>query len=276
MSGATRSLPVLLLQNTVSVFLAVIAVRANPAMGLELYLDLLSQPCRAVFIFAKKNGIPFQLRTVHILKGQNCSKEFLQINSLQKVPVLKDGDFILTESSAILIYLSCKYQVADHWYPSDLQTRSQIQEYLGWHAYNIRSIFGVTLWSRVLAPLIGIQVPEEKVKRNRTYMDHALQQLESKFLGDKPFLVGQQVSLADLMLLEELIQVGDRPVEQWLRAELFLLPLPQVRNNMDWGKPGFAQNHREGLWLYWDQNLTFCFLLGGVTLAVVRPWGSLH
>ncbi|XP_077895000.1 glutathione S-transferase theta-2B-like [Ictidomys tridecemlineatus] len=206
MSGATRSLPVLLLQNTVSVFLAVIAVRANPAMGLELYLDLLSQPCRAVFIFAKKNGIPFQLRTVHILKGQNCSKEFLQINSLQKVPVLKDGDFILTESSAILIYLSCKYQVADHWYPSDLQTRSQIQEYLGWHADNIRSIFGVTLWIRVLAPLIGIQVPEEKVNRNRTYMDHALQQLESKFLGDKPFLVGQQVSLADLMLLEELIQ----------------------------------------------------------------------
>ncbi|XP_076723461.1 glutathione S-transferase theta-2B isoform X1 [Callospermophilus lateralis] len=186
-------------------------------MGLELYLDLLSQPCRAVFIFAKKNGIPFQLRTVQLLKGQNCSKEFLQINSLQKVPVLKDGDFILTESplsplpipvssSAILIYLSCKYQVADHWYPSDLQTRSQIHEYLGWHADNIRSIFGVTLWIRVLAPLIGIQVPEEKVKRNRTYMDHALQRLESKFLGDKPFLVGQQVSMADLMLLEELIQ----------------------------------------------------------------------
>ncbi|CAO2608441.1 Glutathione S-transferase theta-2 [Lemmus lemmus] len=175
-------------------------------MGLELYLDLLSQPCRAVYIFAKKNCIPFQLRTVDLLKGQHVSKQFLQLNCQRKVPVLKDGNFVLTESSAILMYLSSKYQVADHWYPADLKARARVHEYLGWHADNIRGIFGVPLWTKVLGPLIGAQIPEEKVERNRKNMLDSLQRLEEKFFGDGTFLTGHQVTLTDLMCLEELMQ----------------------------------------------------------------------
>uniref|UniRef100_A0A8C8W2Z2 glutathione transferase n=1 Tax=Peromyscus maniculatus bairdii TaxID=230844 RepID=A0A8C8W2Z2_PERMB len=67
-------------------------------MGLELYLDLMSQPCRAVYIFAKKNNIPFQLRTIDLLKGQHYTDDFAQVNPLRKVPALKDGDFVLAES----------------------------------------------------------------------------------------------------------------------------------------------------------------------------------
>ncbi|XP_037352197.1 glutathione S-transferase theta-2B-like [Talpa occidentalis] len=175
-------------------------------MGLELYLDMLSQPCRAVYIFAKKNGIPFELHTVEIFKGQHLCKEFSQVNSLQKLPTLKDGDFILTESVAILIYLSSKYQTEEHWYPPELQFRIRIHEYLGWHADYIRGTFGVPLWTQVVAPLIGVKVPEEKVARNRTAMDRTLQKLEDKFLGCKAFLISQKVTLADLMAFEELMQ----------------------------------------------------------------------
>ncbi|XP_011823372.1 glutathione S-transferase theta-1 isoform X4 [Macaca thibetana thibetana] len=77
-------------------------------MGLELYLDLLSQPCRAVYIFAKKNGIPFELRIVDLIKGQHLSDAFAQVNPLKKVPALKDGDFTLTESLWVLAAKSSK------------------------------------------------------------------------------------------------------------------------------------------------------------------------
>lgn len=54
---------------------------------------------------------------------------------------------------------------------------------------------------------MGLQIPEEEVERNKTGMSQALQQLEDKFLRDKAFLMGQEMTLADLMSLEELMQV---------------------------------------------------------------------
>ncbi|XP_064889807.1 glutathione S-transferase theta-1 isoform X2 [Columba livia] len=68
-------------------------------MGLELYLDLLSQPCRALYIFARSNNIPFEFKRVDLMKGQHRLEEFRKVNLLMQVPALKDGSFTLAESS---------------------------------------------------------------------------------------------------------------------------------------------------------------------------------
>lgn len=39
-------------------------------MVLELFLDLYSPPCRAIYIFAKKNAIPFELQAVTLAQGE--------------------------------------------------------------------------------------------------------------------------------------------------------------------------------------------------------------
>lgn len=41
----------------------------SSSMGLELYLDLLSQPCRSIYIFARSNNIPFEFKHVELFKG---------------------------------------------------------------------------------------------------------------------------------------------------------------------------------------------------------------
>ncbi|XP_066221592.1 glutathione S-transferase theta-1 isoform X1 [Saccopteryx leptura] len=178
----------------------------DPAMGQELFLDLLSQPCRAVYIFAKKNGIPFELRTVELLKGQHLSNAFAQINPLKKVPVLKDGDFTLTESVAILLYLTRKYKVPDHWYPQDLQARARVDEYLAWQHTTLRRNCLRALWHKTMFPVfLGEAVSPEMLAATLAELDVTLQILEDKFLQNKAFLVGPHISLADLVAITELM-----------------------------------------------------------------------
>uniref|UniRef100_A0A9L0RJ89 glutathione transferase n=1 Tax=Equus caballus TaxID=9796 RepID=A0A9L0RJ89_HORSE len=177
-------------------------------MGLELYLDLLSQPCRAVYIFAKKNAIPFELRTVELLKGQQHSDAFVQVNPLRKVPALKDGDFTLAESVAILLYLSRKYKTPDHWYPQDLQARARVDEYLAWQHTALRSSCSRAMWQKLLGPvLLGVQVPPETLASTLAELDRNLQLLEDKFLKDQAFLTGPHISVADLVAITELMHM---------------------------------------------------------------------
>lgn len=42
-------------------------------MGLEIYLDLFSQPCRSVYIFAKKNNIQFDYKKIALFDGMHCT-----------------------------------------------------------------------------------------------------------------------------------------------------------------------------------------------------------
>lgn len=44
-------------------------------MAVELYLDLYSQPCRSVYIFAKKNNIPFEFKQLSLMNGELTVEE---------------------------------------------------------------------------------------------------------------------------------------------------------------------------------------------------------
>ncbi|KAM4649213.1 glutathione S-transferase theta-1 [Amazona ochrocephala] len=229
-------------------------------MGLELYLDLLSQPCRSIYIFARSNNIPFEFKQVELFKesvlgkkpaagsgaeqphagegntlltsdfvlvGPSNSEGAGKVSLLKKVPALKDGDFTLAECTAILLYLSRKYNTPDHWYPSDIQKRAQVDEYLSWHHTNIRANAPKTMWIKVLIPLFtGQPLPSEKLQEVMEGLSASLKQFEERFLKDKAFIIGSEISLADLVAVVELMQpvgVGcdifeDRPrLMEWRR-----------------------------------------------------------
>ncbi|KAF6733667.1 Glutathione S-transferase theta-1 [Oryzias melastigma] len=174
---------------------------------MELYLDLLSPPCRAVFLFAKTLKIPFDFKHVELAEGQQYSEEFAKLSIVKKVPVLKDGDFVLTESTAILKYLARKCLVADHWFPADLRQQALVNEYSSWQHLNLRSHCSKVFLFKTLFPAImGSEVSKEKMDIALEDLRHSLDLLEEKFLKDKLFLVSNKISLADVVAVVEVMQ----------------------------------------------------------------------
>ncbi|KAG7480557.1 hypothetical protein MATL_G00057510 [Megalops atlanticus] len=176
-------------------------------MPLELFLDLHSQPCRSVFIFAKKNNIAFEFKKIDLAAGEQYGEEFGKISIMRKVPVMKDGDFILTESVAILKYMAEKFKTPDHWYPADLQRRARVNEYLAWQHSAMRTHGSKVFWFKAMIPILtGAEVPKEKMDSAMEDLNMSLKLFEDKFLQDRPFVAGDQISLADLVAIVEVMQ----------------------------------------------------------------------
>lgn len=176
-------------------------------MTLELYLDLFSQPCRSVYIFAKSNNIPFEFKRMSLLEGEQHKEDFGKINMIRKAPAIRDGDFCLAESIPIMMYLAEKYKTPEHWYPTDLRRRARVNEYLSWQHTALRPHGSKLFWLRLLIPkILGVEVSQDKMDAALDDLNGSLKLLEEKFIQDRPFIAGDRVSLADLVAIVEVMQ----------------------------------------------------------------------
>ena len=62
-----------------------------------------------VLLTAEVKGIPYEGKLLEASKGEHKTPEFLAINPLGRVPAIRDGNFTLHESLAIMIYLDRKH-----------------------------------------------------------------------------------------------------------------------------------------------------------------------
>ncbi|KNA10049.1 hypothetical protein SOVF_147980 [Spinacia oleracea] len=198
-------------------------------MTLKVFVDRMSQPSRAVILFCKVNNIQFEEVKIDLAKRQHLSQEFAEINPLRQVPAIVDGRFKLSESHAILIYLSGAFPgVADHWYPADVSKRAKIHSVLDWHHLNLR--FGAMkyVFNTTLAPAFGRPLDPKAAAVAEKTLDSSLSTIESVWLkGSGKFLLGSyQPSIADLSLVCEIMQL--EVLDEKDRARI-LSPYKKVR-----------------------------------------------
>jgi glutathione S-transferase len=98
-----------------------------------LYVDsqYTSPYAMSVFVGLKEKSIPFELRTVDLENGANRSAEYVMESLTGRVPTLVDGEFALSESSAITEYLDELYP-GTALYPSDPRAKARARQVQAW------------------------------------------------------------------------------------------------------------------------------------------------
>lgn len=100
---------------------------------LRLYVDSLftSPYALSVFVALQEKGLPFELITLDLDAAQNHTADFARLSVTQRVPTLVEGDFALSESSAITEYLEQVYPETAV-YPADPKQRARARQVQAW------------------------------------------------------------------------------------------------------------------------------------------------
>lgn len=96
---------------------------------LKLYDFPLSGNCYKIRLLLSMLGRPYQRIPTDSTQGETQTTEFKQLNPRGQIPVLIDGDILLWDSMAILVYLARRYG-NERWLPKDALGEAQVMQWL--------------------------------------------------------------------------------------------------------------------------------------------------
>jgi glutathione S-transferase len=177
-------------------------------------------------LFAAENNIPLTMQVVDLFTGEHVQTPYAAINPNKLVPVLEDGDFILTENSAILKYLADK--IGSPAYPKDLKSRARVNERMDWTSTQLRTDLVYALVYPQIFDTHQRRSDEAQtaiLKRGKERAQAWLKVLDEHVLGaDNKYLCGDGITIADYhaasyVALSEVIgsDLSDYPdIKRWL------------------------------------------------------------
>src|SRR5688500_9094211 len=77
-------------------------------MAIVLYHHPFSRAAGTLWAL-EEAGVPYELRFVDIMKGEQKNPDVVRLNPMGKLPTLVDGDTAVTEAAAIALYLADRY-----------------------------------------------------------------------------------------------------------------------------------------------------------------------
>ena len=145
---------------------------------------------------ANELGLKYTLQLAGGSFGKLDTRQYAQINPNRMIPAIRDGNFALWESLAIVRYL-CDHYGADNLSPADPQTRAIADQWMEWSA------------SKAFAPVIYLffatvrtQPADRDLAKIAALRDEANEALIilDAHLADRPYVCGDSFTMGDIHL----------------------------------------------------------------------------
>lgn len=159
---------------------------------IRFYYSLAPNPMK-VALFLEEAGLPYESIPIDTRKGEQFAPEFARLNPNNKVPVIVDGDAVVFDSNAILLYLAEK---SGQFLPaSDAKSRGEMFSWLMFVASGVGPYSGQAVHFRTAAP----EPKDYAVQRYLFEANRHYGILEAR-LAERRFMLGDSYTLVDIAL----------------------------------------------------------------------------
>jgi glutathione S-transferase len=145
-------------------------------------------------------GLSYVSRRIQSRTGETMEPAFLKLNPRHKIPLLQHGALTVTESAAIIQYLAEQFAPPPGLFaPSDATARAKLNE---WCYFIMSELDGHTLY--VIRRHVGLKhlygEAPTAVEAAKAYFLEQVEALQPQFRGIDPYLFGDRLSVADILL----------------------------------------------------------------------------
>jgi len=170
---------------------------------MELYSYFRSSASYRVRIALALKGLPYDYRPIHLVKGEQVQVPFSDLSATRLVPLLKDGDALISQSLAIIEYLE-ETHPQPPLLPADALGRARVRAIALDIACEVHPLNNL----RVLRYLVDeMKVSEdEKTRWLRHWVEDGLAAVERQLAGHPAtgrFCHGDAPTLADAVLVPQ-------------------------------------------------------------------------
>jgi len=185
---------------------------------LTVYGTPVSTYVRTVRLLLEEAGADYTLKGVDIFTGESQSAEYLAKNPFGKVPTLEVDGEVLYETAAITDYLDTVL-AANKFSPSDPMQSARMRQIMAIiDSYLYPNAILTIVIQRLIVPTQGGKTDEDKVKNAVAPAKTAAEAIESLTVGS-PYLLGNEVSIADLYLIPIFIYLSQTPEFEAITAQ---------------------------------------------------------